>query len=105
MGAAEAMTNETGEASIANPHCWSCAAEIYPSDHFCRACGATVSIDARVPREVLKKRGRRHAAIMFLLGAAIVLFAIIHRNPADIILVVAFGLPLCGAGAVTWRMA
>ncbi len=42
---------------------------------------------------------------MFLFGAAIVLFAIIHRNPADIILVVAFGLPLCGAGAVTWRMA
>jgi len=41
---------------------------------------------------------------MLLLGAAIVAFAAIHRNPADIILVGAFALPLCGAGAVTWRM-
>jgi hypothetical protein len=105
MGAPEAMTNETGEASVANPRCWSCEAKIASGDHFCRSCGATLFAGAPVPREVLKKRGRRHAAIMFLFGAAIVLFAIIHRNPADIILVVAFGLPLCGAGAVTWRMA
>ncbi len=52
-----------------------------------------------------KKRDRRNATIMFGLGLAIGLFAIIHRNPADIILVVAFGLPLCGAGALIWRMA
>ncbi len=99
------MTSETDDPSVANPLCWSCQAKIASGDRFCRSCGATVSAGAQVPREVLKKRGRRHAAIMFLFGAAIVLFAIIHRNPADIILVVAFGLPLCGAGAVTWRMA
>ncbi len=40
---------------------------------------------------------------MLLLGFAIVLFAAVHRDPADLILVIAFGLPLCGAGAVTWR--
>lgn len=59
---------------------------------------------AAMSREARKKRVRRHAAIMLLLGAAIVAFAAIHRNPADIILVGAFALPLCGAGAVTWRM-
>lgn len=42
---------------------------------------------------------------MILFGAAIFLFALVHRDPADIILVVCFGLPLCGAGAITWRMA
>jgi len=41
---------------------------------------------------------------MVFAGLAIVLFAVLHRNPADVILVVAFGLPLCGAGALTWRM-
>ena len=55
--------------------------------------------------EAQKIKGRRHGAVMFALGAAIFLFAAVHRNPADVILVVAFGLPLCGAGAVTWRMA
>ncbi len=64
-----------------------------------------VLADTGRSREALKKRGRRHAAIMFLGGIAIALFAVIHRDPADIILVVAFGLPLCGAGAITWRMA
>ena len=84
--------------------CWSCDAAIAAGDRFCRSCGATVIV-ATIPREVRKKRGRRHAAIMLLLGAAIVVFAVVHRNPADIILVGAFALPLCGAGAVTWRMA
>jgi hypothetical protein len=55
--------------------------------------------------EVQKIKGRRHGAVMLALGAAIFLFAAVHRNPADVILVVGFGLPLCGAGAVTWRMA
>jgi hypothetical protein len=64
-----------------------------------------VTVRAWPPRDVLKKRGRRHAAIMSALGLAIVLFAVIHGNPADIVLVVAFGVPLCAAGAVTWRMA
>ena len=60
---------------------------------------------AKLPRDVSRKRGRRHAAIMLAAGAAIFLFAVIYRNPADVILVAAFGLPLCGAGAVTWKMA
>jgi hypothetical protein len=61
--------------------------------------------DAGKPRPAQKKTARRNAAIMFLFGILIVLFAVIHRDPADIILVVAFGLPLCGAGAVAWRTA
>jgi hypothetical protein len=90
---------------IANPHCWSCHAEIGPMDRFCRACGAMVTPEVSQPRATLKKSGRRHAAVMFLFGIVILLFAAVHRDPADIILVVAFGLPLCGAGAITWRMA
>jgi len=74
-------------------------------DRFCRACGAMVTPEVSQPRAALKKNGRRHAAIMFLFGLVILLFAAVHRDPADIILVVAFGLPLCGAGAITWRMA
>ena len=50
-----------------------------------------------------KKYGRTVAAVMFLSGLALFLFAAIHRDPADLILVVAFGLPLCGAGALAWR--
>ena len=60
---------------------------------------------AGAPRAALKKQGRRHAAIMLIVGMAILLFAVVHRDPADVILVVAMGLPLCGAGTVTWRMA
>ena len=87
------------------PACWSCKAAIAAGDRFCAACGAMLTPAGRAPREVLKKKGRRHGAVMLALGAAIFLFAAVHRNPADVILVVAFGLPLCGAGAVTWRMA
>ena len=94
----------SGAGGQGSPLCWSCQAGIAAGDRFCRACGATIYV-ATVPRAVLKKRGRRHAAVMIVFGAAIGLFALIHRNPADIILVVAFGLPLCAAGAVTWRMA
>jgi predicted nucleic acid-binding Zn ribbon protein len=88
-----------------NSRCWLCKAAIDPLDRFCRACGATVMADANKPRETLKKRGRRNAAIMFLSGIAILLFAVVHHDPADIILVVVFGLPLCGAGAMGWRTA
>ena len=99
------MTEETAGQPVANPHCRSCQAEIGPTDRFCRACGNRVMLDAGTPRAALKKKARRHAAIMFAFGLVIVLFAAVHRNPADLILVVAFGLPLCGAGAITWRMA
>jgi hypothetical protein len=88
-----------------NPRCGSCQADIDPLDRFCRACGAMVMADARKPREPPKKQGRRNAAIMFLSGIAILLFAVVHHDPADIILVVVFGLPLCGAGALAWRTA
>ena len=83
--------------------CWSCRAEVGAGARFCSACGAPVW--ATEPREAQKRKGRRNGAVMFLTGLAIGLFALIHRNPADIILVVAFGLPLCGAGALIWRMA
>ena len=69
---------------------------------FCSACGAPVW--AATPRAAQKKKSRRHGAAFILAGLAIVLFAAVHRNPADIILVVAFGLPLCGAGALIWWM-
>lgn len=84
-------------------YCRSCQAEVSAGARFCSACGAPVW--AAAPRAAQKKKGRRNGAIMFLAGLAIVLFAAVHRNPADIILVVAFGLPLCGAGALIWRMA
>lgn len=84
-------------------YCLSCRAEVGAGARFCSACGAPVWVAA--PREAQKKKGRRHGTIMFAAGLAIPLFALIHRNPADIILVVAFGLPLCGAGAVIWKMA
>ena len=103
MAATDAMTNSAD--GRPGPQCWSCQAEIAAADRFCRACGATVMSATKLPRDVLRKRGRRHAAVMLLSGAAIFLFAVIHRNPADVILVAAFGLPLCGAGAVTWKMA
>ena len=103
MAAADAVTNS--ENGRPGPQCWSCQTEIAAADRFCRACGATVMSAAKLPRDVLRKRGRRHAAVMLAAGAAIFLFAVIHRNPADVILVTAFGLPLCGAGAVTWKMA
>jgi len=93
---------------MANPdqgatYCWSCRTEVGAGARFCSACGAPVW--AAAPREAQKKKARRHGSIVFAAGLAIVLFALIHRNPADIILVVAFGLPLCGAGALIWRMA
>ncbi len=59
--------------------------------------------DGSRPRNAGNKNGRRIAAIMFLSGVAILLFAAVHRNPADLILVVGFALPLCGAGAMGWR--
>jgi len=82
--------------------CWSCRAELAAGARFCSACGAAVV--AAASREAAKKKGRRNGALVFAAGLAIVLFALIHRNPADIILVVAFALPLCGAGALIWRM-
>lgn len=99
------MTDQAGGHSAAKLHCWSCQAAIDPADRFCRACGSLAMVDAGKPRAAGKKHGRRNAAIMLLLGFAIVLFAAVHRDPADLILVIAFGLPLCGAGAVTWRTA
>ena len=83
--------------------CWSCRSEVAIGARFCSGCGAPVW--AAMPRAVQRKKGRRHGAAFFVAGLAIVLFAAVHRNPADIILVVAFGLPLCGAGALIWRMA
>ena len=97
------MTDQAGGHSAVKLHCWSCQAAIDPADRFCRACGALARVDASRPRAAGKKHGRRNAAIMLLLGFATVLFAAVHRDPADLILVIAFGLPLCGAGAVTWR--
>ena len=82
--------------------CWSCRAELAAGARFCSACGAPVV--AVASREAARKKGRRNGALVFSAGFAIVLFALIHRNPADIILVVAFALPLCGAGALIWRM-
>jgi len=82
--------------------CWSCRAELGAAARFCSACGAAVV--AGPSREAAKKKSRRNGALIFATGLAIVLFALIHRNPADIILVVAFALPLCGAGALIWRM-
>jgi predicted nucleic acid-binding Zn ribbon protein len=100
------MTNEADNQPITNLHCWSCQAEIGPTDRFCRTCGAKVRPDASKPREAQKKKtSRRNATIMFLFVIVILLFAVVHRDPADIILVVAFGLPLCGLAAITWRMA
>jgi hypothetical protein len=84
------------------PLCRSCQAEIGAADRFCRACGASL-MPAGAEQSAKKKIGRKVAAAMFLAGVAILLFAAIHRNPADIILVIAFGLPLCGAGALSWR--
>jgi hypothetical protein len=96
------MINAAKDQATAIPHCRSCQAEINATDCFCRACGTGLTPDGSRPRNAGKKNGRRIAAIMFLSGIAIVLFAAVHRNPADIILVVGFGLPLCGAGAVGW---
>jgi hypothetical protein len=95
--------NEAKSDTAAAPRCPSCQAEIGAADRFCRACGARLVADDALPIDRKKKYGRMVAAVMFLSGIAILLFAAIHRNPADIILVVAFGLPLCGAGALSWR--
>jgi hypothetical protein len=99
------MTNDAASQAATRPHCWSCQAEMGLMDRFCRACGAKVMPHANKPRAAQKKISRRNAAIMFLLGIAVLLFAAVHHVPADIILVVAFGLPLCGAGTLTWWMA
>ncbi len=84
-------------------YCWSCRAEVAARTRFCSACGAPVRSAAN--REAQRRKGRRHGAIVFAAGFAILLFAALHRNPADLILVIAFGLPLCGAGALIWKMA
>jgi hypothetical protein len=99
------MTNQADGEPVPNPHCRSCQAALDPADRFCRVCGTMVTADASKPRATWKKHGRRNAAIMLLCGMAIVLFAAVHRDPADLILVITFGLPLFGAGAVTWRSA
>jgi predicted amidophosphoribosyltransferase len=89
--------------ATADPHCWSCQAETTAGDRYCRACGAGLTSDGGRPRATVNKYGRRIAATMFWSGVAIILFAAVHRNPADLILVVGFALPLCGAGALAWR--
>ena len=38
-----AMTNETNKLPADAPYCWSCKAEISPTDRFCPHCGAKVS--------------------------------------------------------------
>ena len=97
------MLDSANKPATADPHCWSCQAEINAGDRFCRACGVSLMPDGGRPRATVNKYGRRVAAIMFLSGVAIILFAAVHRNPADLILVVGFALPLCGAGALAWR--
>ena len=87
----------------ADKACWSCHTPLSAAARFCSACGAYVEGAPSPRRRTTKKYGHTVAAIMFLTGAAIFLFAAIHRDPADLILVVAFGLPLCGAGALAWR--
>jgi hypothetical protein len=99
------MRNEANNQAAANPHCWSCKVDIGSKDRFCSACGAKLMPVASQSRAAQKKRDQRNAAIMFSFGIVILLFAVVHHNPADIILVVAFGLPLCGVGVLTWRMA
>jgi hypothetical protein len=99
------MTNAANDKAAAMRHCRSCHAEIGPADRFCSACGAQVLADVGTQPAPPQRKHRRNAAVMFLSGVVIVLFAAIHRDPADLILVVAFALPLCGAGAITWRMA
>ncbi len=97
------MTDEVRHRAAARLHCRTCQAEVEASDRYCTACGALVAPAAGLPHAANNKTGRTVAAIMFLSGLAILVFAAVHRNPADIILVVAFGLPLCGAGALGWR--
>jgi predicted amidophosphoribosyltransferase len=96
------MTDKGSDLAGAQRRCESCRAEIGPNDRFCRACGAALTSDAGKPRA---QKSRRHAAVMLVLGFATVVFAAVHRDPADLILVFAFGMPLCGAGAVTWSVA
>lgn len=83
--------------------CWSCGTPLNAGARFCSACGAYVESAPSERTRMTKKYGRTVAAVMFLSGLAIFLFAAIHRDPADLILVAAFGLPLCGAGALAWR--
>lgn len=85
--------------------CRACEAPVAAHDLFCARCGAAVVRAGGLSAERRKKRIRAGGTAMFLLGAAFLLFAAIHRNPADLILVVALGLPLMGAGAVVWRSA
>jgi predicted nucleic acid-binding Zn ribbon protein len=86
-------------------HCRSCEAPLAVNDRFCNRCGAPVVVGDGLSAERRRKRIRAGGALMFGLGLAFLFFAAIHRNPADLILVVAFGLPLMGAGAVVWRSA
>ena len=99
------MTDKAAGVAAAHKRCGSCRAEIGPQDRFCRICGAAALPDAGKARAPRANKSRRHAVVMVLLGMATVLFAAVHRDPADLILVFAFGLPLCGAGAVIWAVA
>ena len=98
------MANQTNGQPAANPRCWACQTEMRPADRFCPSCGAEFIHDMAGLREAHKKKSRRNAAIMFSGSFAILLFAIVHHDWADIILIVAFGLPLFGVAALTWRM-
>ncbi len=95
--------NGIGSQAAAERSCWSCGTPLNAAARFCSACGAYVENAPRERTRMTKKYGRTVAAVMFLSGLALFLFAAIHRDPADLILVVAFGLPLCGAGALAWR--
>ena len=98
------MTDNVSNKGTVKKDCWICGREIDATDRFCRACGSETILDWTAAGLQTKKRHRRNAKIMFLTGIAILLFAAIHRNPTDAILVFGLALPLFGAGAVTWRM-
>jgi hypothetical protein len=98
------MNEEAHGRTASRPYCRSCQAEIDLADRFCRICGAGLTPGAGWSGFAAEKHSRTIAATMFLAGVAILLFAAVHRDPADLILVVGFALPLCGAGAVSWRM-
>jgi predicted amidophosphoribosyltransferase len=45
------MTNEANKQATATPHCWSCKAEIAPSDSFCPHCGAKLTANGSGAKE------------------------------------------------------
>ena len=84
--------------------CRLCGTDIAAGDRFCRFCGTSVAAPADTAALARKRKvGRAVAAAMFLAGVALVLFALVHRDPADLILVVTLGVPLIGVGAAGWR--